>query len=79
MPKLEQMEGVARMLGMDPGELAFGRPRTAEARADYGEGAPDQALVDGLTLLGEEEREVLRSLVRLLGPPARRAGRRRES
>jgi hypothetical protein len=77
MPKLEQIEGVARMLGVDPGELAFGKPRTAEARAVYGGAGDEQAVLDGLTLLGEREREVLRDLIGLLGPRGPRPGRRK--
>lgn len=77
MPKLEQMEAVARMLRADPGELAFGKPRTAEPRAGYGQGGDEQSLLDGFSLLGDDEREALRGLIRLLGPKARRPGRRR--
>jgi len=77
MPKLEQIEGIARMLGMDAGELAFGRPRTAEVRAAYGKGIDEQAVLDGLALLGDQERKVLHSLIRLLGPGGPRPGRRK--
>lgn len=77
MPKLEQMEGVARMLGMDAGELAFGKPRMAEIRAVYGKGVDEQAMLDGMALLGDQERKVLQSLIRLLGPREPRPGRRK--
>lgn len=77
MPRLEQIEGIARMLGVDPGELAFGKPRTAEVRAPYGKDVDEQAVLDGLALLGKQEREVLRSLIRLLGPRGPRPGRRK--
>lgn len=77
MPRLDQMEGIARMLDMDPGELAFGKPRTAEPRATYDSRSGEQAAIDGLALLGEEEREVLQHLIRLLGPRGRRPGRRK--
>lgn len=77
MPKLDQFEGVARMLGMDAGELAFGVPRAAEARATYGNQGDEQAVLDGWALLGEEEREVLLGLIRVLGSRGERPGRRR--
>lgn len=77
LPKLEQMEGIARMLDLDPGELAFGKPRVAEARAVWGSGGDEQSVLDELALLGDQEREVLRSLIRLLGPRGRRPGRRK--
>lgn len=77
MPRLEQIEGIAQMLGMDAGELAFGKPRTAEIRAVYGRGIDEQAVLDGLALLGDQERKVLQSLIRLLGPREPRPGRRK--
>lgn len=77
MPRLEQLEGVARMLNVDPCELAFGKPRTAEARAVYGGDGEEQSVLDGLALLGKQEQEVLRDLIRLLGPRQRRPGRRK--
>ncbi|GGJ97868.1 hypothetical protein [Luteimonas terricola] len=77
IPKLEQFEGIARMLGMDPGELAFGVPRTAETRASYGGKREEQSILDGLALLGDQEREVLLGLIRLLGSTRERPGRRR--
>lgn len=77
LPKLEQMEGLARMLNVDPGELAFGKPRTAEVRAVYGNVGDEQAVLEGLALLGDREREVLRNLIHLLGPRGPRPGRRK--
>lgn len=77
MPKLEQIEGIARMLQVDPGELAFGKPRTAESRAVYGREGDEQVVLDGLALLGKQEQEVLRNLIRLLGPHGPRPGRRK--
>lgn len=77
LPKLEQMEGIARMLDVDPGELAFGKPRVGEVRATWGSGGDEQAVLDGLALLGDREREVLHSLIRLLGPRGPRPGRRK--
>lgn len=79
MPKLEQIEGVARLLGVDPGELAFGKPRTAEPRALYGSDGADRSVLDAIALLGEQEREALQTLIRLLGPRAPRSGRRKSS
>jgi hypothetical protein len=77
MPKFEQIEGIAQMLNVDPGELAFGKPRAAEARATYGSEGDEQTVLDGLALLGKQEREVLQSLIRLLGPHGIRPGRRK--
>ncbi len=77
IPKLEQFEGIARMLNMDPGELAFGKPRTGETRAVYGHGGDEQSVADSLALLDDQSREVLRSLIRLLGPRNPRPGRRK--
>lgn len=77
MPKLDQIEGIARMLGVDAGELAFGQSRTAEIRASYGKDGDEQALLEDLALLGKQEREAVRNLIRLLGPRGTRPGRRK--
>lgn len=77
MPKLEQIEGVARMLGVDAGELAFGKPRAAEPAAVYRVQGEDQAMLDGMALLGDDAREVLRQLITVLGARESRPGRRK--
>lgn len=79
MPKLEQMEGVANMLGMDPGELAFGKPRAGETTAVYLAQSDEQSLLDGMALVGEDARGVLLQLITLLRPPTSRPGRRKAS
>ncbi|KGM56420.1 hypothetical protein N799_04810 [Lysobacter arseniciresistens ZS79] len=77
MPKLEQIEGVARMLGVDAGELAFGKPRAAEPMAVYHARNDDQAMLEGMALLGDDAREVLRQLIVVLGTRGPRPGRRK--
>lgn len=80
MPKLDQIEGIAQMLGVDPGELAFGKPRIGESRGAWRSGSDgDQAMAEALTLLGEQEREVLRTLIRMLGSRGSRPGRRKRA
>lgn len=79
MPRLDQIEGIARMLGVEAGELAFGQPRTAEIRAPYGKDGDEQAFLDDLALLGKQEREAVRNLIRLLGPRGARPGPRKQT
>ena len=76
--RLEHFEAAARMLGMEPGELAFGKPRIAESQAAWVTSAGDRAVLDDLALLGAEEREALAVLIRLLRPRGKRPGRRRK-
>ena len=79
-PKLEQIEGIARTLGVDAGYLAFGKPRVGEARSGWNaEAGKDQAIVDGLAVLAPEARDVVQQLIRLLGPSERRPGPRKRS
>lgn len=73
LPKLEQFEGLADLLEMDVGELAFGRPRVGEARGVWARDE-DRQLVDGFALLEDAEREVLLSLLRLLASRRGRPG-----
>lgn len=65
MPKLDQIEGMAAMLEMDPGDLAFGTFRIAEPKTAYF-GADERMLIDAFALLGEEERTLIRGLIRVL-------------
>ncbi|MFT4198644.1 MAG: hypothetical protein QM601_12185 [Pseudoxanthomonas sp.] len=75
MPKLEQIEGLASTLDMDPGELAFGKPRIGESRAVWrAEASDDRVLAEGLTLLEKDEWALVRDLVQLLN--RRRTGAR---
>jgi transcriptional regulator with XRE-family HTH domain len=67
MPKLEQIEGLAAMLGVDPGELAFGNRHLGEPKIAYREGnAEERALAESFALLGEQERALVRELIRVL-------------
>ena len=82
MPKLEQMEGLAAMLGVDPGELAFGPQRIGETKTVYREGnAEERAVAESFALLGEQERALVRELIRVLtgkaGQPDKRPGPRK--
>ena len=78
MPKLEQIGGIAEMLGIDPGQLAFGaRQRVAEGTAAYRSGDAEQRdLVESFALLGEDERGVVRELIRVLSVRAIRPDKR---
>ena len=78
MPKLEQIEGIAEILGIDPGQLAFGaRQRVAEGTAAYRSGDAEQRdLVESFALLGEDERGVVRELIRVLSVRAIRPDKR---
>ena len=79
-PKFEQIEGIARMLDTDPGDLAFGKARVAEPHAVWASGeSADQAMVEELALLDEQEREALWTLIRLLRPRGSRPGRRKQA
>lgn len=77
LPKLEQFEGVAEMLGVDVGELAFGKPRAAESAAVYRAAGGEHALLEDIALLGDDERQVLRQLIALLGGRGSKSGRRK--
>ncbi len=77
LPKIEQFEGLAEMLGVDAGELAFGKPRAAESAAVYRAADDEQALLEGIALLGDDARQVLRQLIALLGTRGARPGRRK--
>lgn len=82
MPKLEQMEGLAAMLGVDPGALAFGNQRVGEPKTAYREGdAEERVLAESFALLGEEERALVRELIRVLtgkaAQPDKRPGPRK--
>lgn len=77
MPRLEQFEGIAQMVGVDAGELAFGKPRAAESRAGYGQASEEQSVLDGWALLAEPEREALLQLIKVMGRKKNRPGRRR--
>lgn len=79
VPKLDQLEGLARLLNMDPGELAFGGPRIAEPSKLYaGTDSQDQALLERIALLDAEERTVLNDLIGLLEARRVRPGRSRQ-
>src|SRR5690606_17109131 len=81
-PKLEQIEGIAKMLGVDVCYLAFGKEkqRLGEAQGNWNAaGAKDQAVLDALTVLEPKTREVVQQLIRLLGPSERRPGPRKRS
>ncbi|WP_330948281.1 hypothetical protein [Thermomonas sp. LB-4] len=81
MPKLEQMEGVARLLNMDPGALAFGGPRISEPPKLYAAAdSQAHALIERIALLDAKERAVLTDLVALLESRRVRApGKRRKT
>ncbi len=73
LPKLEQFEGLAELLEMDVGELAFGRVRVGEARGAWTRDE-DRRLLDDFALLQQAEREVLLDLLRLLLSRGKRPG-----
>jgi transcriptional regulator with XRE-family HTH domain len=75
MPKLEQIEGLAGMLVIPPGELAFGTPRIAESKTTYRD-AGERQLVEAFALLGEDERALVRELMRVLTNRAMQQGKR---
>lgn len=77
MPRFEQFEGIAQMLGVDAGELAFGTPHAAEPRAGYGPRSEEQSILDAWALLGEAERDALRQLIQVMIRKEKRPGRRR--
>ena len=81
MPKLEQMEGVARLLNMDPGALAFGGARISEPPKLYAAAdSQAHALIERIALLDAKERAVLTDLVALLeSRRVRAAGKRRKT
>ncbi|WCE04747.1 hypothetical protein [Pseudoxanthomonas sp. JBR18] len=75
MPRLEQIEGLAAALGIEAAELAFGKLRVGESRAAWPmQSTEERALVEGLALLDDEQKALVRDLVRVLGQ--RRAGQR---
>lgn len=84
LPKLQQFPGLAAMLRVDPGELAFGKTSSAVAEqrgAWHAASAPDESeIVDGYVLLDESRRALVRELIRLLSQPGKsgkRPGRRK--
>jgi len=84
LPKLQQFPGLATLLRVDPGELAFGKTnRTiAEQRgAWHVESSPDESeIVEAYALLEDSRRALVRELIRLLSLPGKsgkRPGRRR--
>jgi len=82
LPKLDQFVGLAGMLRMEPGELAFGRLGVAVAEQREGDAAfaEEDAVVQAYALLDERRRALVRELIGLLSAPgldAKRPGRRK--
>jgi len=77
LPKLEQIEGLAAMLEVSPGELAFGARGISEGKVVYrNDAAEERLLVEAFTLLGEDERALVRELVRVLTSRAKQHEKR---
>jgi transcriptional regulator with XRE-family HTH domain len=86
MPKLQQFQGLAALLKVDPGELAFGKPGRAAGEqrgAWHADSSPDETeIVEAYALLDDSRRTLVRELIRLLSLPGKsgkRPGRRKST
>lgn len=74
MPKLEQLPGLAKTLGTDPAELAFGpvASRVAEpGPARYAATDEEREVIESYVLLNEQQRALIREMIRLLVQPGK--------